>query len=597
MDNIKRNDSCVGPYGGPTEIARETLRRLAARRITPTPDNYRELYHEIVGLGPTANDCDSNSCPRALPQKIAAGNPENEPAGAAPLHAPENNAGVAARAELSLLKKSDGVAKPRWESTDITGAEAAADDARIWSRLLRELSEHIAADHPSRAVHRKIEQLDWVLKARHPSLTWLQAELSGLMKSWPVSAAKVAMPPADSQTMRFRDVLAQLLESAIVANIGQSDDLVQEGKQLAQRVRKSSDDAAASELADELRRYCAKLELQSETNTELRSGVLRLLRLLVDNISELMVDESWVSGQLQVVRDIIAHPDNVRVIDDAERYLKEVMLRQGVIKHSIQHAKSTLKAMVTKFIDRLGEFSDDTGQYHAKIKGYSQRIRAADKIEDLDSVLDDLLRDTRQMQEVTERSRDEIVIARDRATAAERKIRELESDLARVTEKVREDQLTGTLNRRGLDDAFRRESVRAQRQAAPLCAALLDLDDFKQLNDTYGHSTGDDALLHFVKVMRETMRPTDVICRFGGEEFLLLLPDTGLDDAVQVMVRLQRQLTRRFFLHNNERVLITFSAGVTPWKPGETQEVLLTRADQALYKAKNTGKNRALAAD
>ena len=103
---------------------------------------------------------------------------------------------------------------------------------------------------------------------------------------------------------------------------------------------------------------------------------------------------------------------------------------------------------------------------------------------------------------------------------------------------------------------------------------------------------GDAALIHLATVTRETMRPQDTVARFGGEEFIILLPDTSLPDAQKAMIRLQRELTRRIFLHENEKVLITFSAGVTDFRPDDNQATVTRRADEAMYQAKKTGKNR-----
>ena len=158
-------------------------------------------------------------------------------------------------------------------------------------------------------------------------------------------------------------------------------------------------------------------------------------------------------------------------------------------------------------------------------------------------------------------------------------------------------QLTSVLNRRGLEEAFAVEDARAARAGSPLSVALLDIDNFKQLNDQLGHAAGDEALKHLAGILRDTVRPSDVVARFGGEEFVLLLPDTGIDEAVAVMTRVQRTLTRKFFLHQNERVLITFSAGVALRAAGESRDGVVGRADGAMYKAKKTGKNRVCVAD
>ena len=180
---------------------------------------------------------------------------------------------------------------------------------------------------------------------------------------------------------------------------------------------------------------------------------------------------------------------------------------------------------------------------------------------------------------------------------AESRIHELESQLEQMSELVREDQLTGSLNRRGLDDVFDREFARVDRQGNALCVAMLDLDDFKRLNDTHGHVAGDEALVHLVNLVKETLRTMDVIGRFGGEEFLIILPDTTLALASQTITRLQRELTKRIFMVNNERLLITFSAGVAARRPEESKTDLIKRADAALYEAKKAGKNRVATAE
>jgi diguanylate cyclase len=249
------------------------------------------------------------------------------------------------------------------------------------------------------------------------------------------------------------------------------------------------------------------------------------------------------------------------------------------------------------FVERLSEITTSTTGYQVRIEGYAERLRGTDSIASLDAIVNDLMKDTRSMQVDMVRHRDDMVDARRQAEAAAQRVRQLEAELEQVSEQVREDQLTGTLNRRGLDDAMQREIARAQRKKTGLCIAVLDLDNFKKLNDTYGHQAGDDALVHLSNIVKKTLRPTDTIARFGGEEFVILFAETELNEAVEVMRRLQRELTKRFFLHNNERLLITFSGGVSELKPGDTPESVLARADKAMYQAKLQGKNRVVTAE
>lgn len=156
--------------------------------------------------------------------------------------------------------------------------------------------------------------------------------------------------------------------------------------------------------------------------------------------------------------------------------------------------------------------------------------------------------------------------------------------------------MTGALNRKGLDEAIDREISSVRRKDTPLCMALLDIDNFKKLNDALGHATGDLALAHLATVARECMRPQDSLARYGGEEFVILLPDTPLDRGVEAMTRLQRELTKRFFLAGTEKILITFSAGVAQLAANETGSAAIKRADQAMYLAKRAGKNRVIGA-
>jgi diguanylate cyclase len=322
-----------------------------------------------------------------------------------------------------------------------------------------------------------------------------------------------------------------------------------------------------------------------------------LLRLLVENVGELVADDQWLHGQIVTLQEIIANPIDKRVIADAERNLRDAIIKQGLLQKSLSDAKSTLKGLMTTFIDRLGDLSESTGIYHTKIEGYGQKLGGANNLADLGHILEDIMHDTRIIQDSALRSHEDLVFARKQADEAEARIAQLEQELAQVSEMVHEDQLTGVLNRRGMDETFQRELTRNDRSGGPLCVALLDIDNFKKLNDTLGHQAGDQALVHLAHVIKESLRPADSVARYGGEEFVIILPDTSLKEGVEAVERLQRELTKKYFLNNNDRVLVTFSAGVALRNETEDQEDLIGRADKAMYIAKHTGKNRVIAAD
>ena len=174
--------------------------------------------------------------------------------------------------------------------------------------------------------------------------------------------------------------------------------------------------------------------------------------------------------------------------------------------------------------------------------------------------------------------------------AAEMRIAELEKALAEASAVACTDPLTGALNRRGFDQACLRELARARRSGSRLALAHIDLDDFKLLNDTQGHQAGDRVLVSLVEMLHRSMRPSDVLCRFGGEEFVLMLPVTAIEEAAAAVSRFLREFSARRIPGAGRAM--TFSAGVTLARLDESLEQAIERADAATYEAKRAGKNR-----
>lgn len=161
------------------------------------------------------------------------------------------------------------------------------------------------------------------------------------------------------------------------------------------------------------------------------------------------------------------------------------------------------------------------------------------------------------------------------------------------------DGLTGLHNRRYLDTQLRTLFARAKVRGRPLTICITDIDRFKQVNDVYGHDAGDEVLKEFSGRIRSTVRGADLACRFGGEEFVVVMPDTPADVAASVAERLRGMIEARpFQLRSGETpLMLTASMGIATIGPGvETPEQLLKQADRALYEAKNSGRNRVVAA-
>jgi diguanylate cyclase (GGDEF)-like protein len=162
----------------------------------------------------------------------------------------------------------------------------------------------------------------------------------------------------------------------------------------------------------------------------------------------------------------------------------------------------------------------------------------------------------------------------------------------RLRQLARTDELTGLRNRRGLKLALARELRRAQRYGGALSLIAFDVDHFKQVNDRWGHAVGDRVLEEVARVLEGGSRRVDVVGRSGGEEFMVVAPETPLTIAVAVAERLREQVARVAVAAGSEQARVTVSGGVASYLPGSTAESLLAAADAALYRAKAAGRDR-----
>jgi diguanylate cyclase len=586
----------------PSEIAREVLRQLAMRRSLPTPDNYASLYHEISGT----------SAAELFPEKAL-----KNLANAMPRKTPEQLR-FARQIETAVGEKS-------WESLKNAlhaFSSAAAAEPPQWSALIRDLLQQVERNQAGLTPAKKREAIDRLLQAStSPELlfsrlqstlrTWSQApnadgvpalteEGSAAPESPPQEASSTSPAAARALSAKLNDelqqLIAQLLENNISILLSETPDLASEANQLAIDVRAARSPKDIAEFTARMKKFSYRLQFATEDQAEMRTMLLHLLRLIVDNISELVIDDRLLHGQIATVIEIIDQPLNLRQLDDVERRMKDVIYKQGVLKKHLSEAQDRLKSMLANFVDHLADFAEITSGYHDKIERCAMKISQSGNMSQLSEVLVEVMDETRVVQLSAQRSRDELRQMRQRVYDAEKEVERLQTELTQASDMVRQDPLTGALNRKGMEEALEREVARFLRHQSTLCLAMLDIDNFKKLNDTYGHHVGDAALVHLANVIRETIRPQDTLARYGGEEFVILLPETPLDDAVVALTRLQRELTRKFFMNNNEKMLITFSAGVAEIGTDEPSQAAMKRADEAMYLAKRAGKNRVVAA-
>lgn len=412
----------------------------------------------------------------------------------------------------------------------------------------------------------------------------------------PIGKIEPAMTMPDNE---MTEVLQELLARAIAftpsAAKTPGSDLSTQAEHFSSKIRDITSLKELKDLRGSLRDFWLRVERNNSVYQEFVTELGELVKMMGHGLSELVVRDSWLEKKMQLIQGIVDSPLDVMALKRVRARLTEVLVNQGTRKSAIQQAENAVREMVTRFIDRLAGISSSTGEYQEKLSGYAALIERTDSIDELNKVLNDLMFDTRVMQTDALRSHEDLTELRGQVSAYEQKIQQLESELESTVELIKEDPLTHVLNRRGLHDVFHVEITRCERRNVPLSVAMIDIDDFKRLNDTYGHQAGDAALAHLAKLMRDILRATDWIARFGGEEFVVLMPETDIQQGLIGIGRVRTALARLPVPYKDHRIAMTFSAGVTQAVLPEQENEMLERADRALYRAKAEGKDRVVA--
>jgi diguanylate cyclase len=511
----------------PTELARETVRQLTARKLPPTPDNYQRIWHEIAGTRPS----------RPFPTE-----------------------------QMTSLAQALPTATPAQRRVQMQ-VEKAVSQCN-WSGVEKALVDYASVPQPL-------------------------AQPGGTVTRTYAAAAGGVVSEGGGLPPDMLEQIARLVDNTLPA-LGRDDQRINElADKLIQYLRQPDCDPAV--LKPMLGNFSYRLSFSAEEQGAIRNTLLGLLNLVFENIAELSLDDRWLHGQVEALKGATQPPLVLKRLEDVQSRLRDVIHKQAEVKAQTLAAQRDMKDMLAAFIERLARMTEHSSGFTDKLDRCAKQLESAGSLSDIAPVLQEAIAATRSMATDAQRASDELRELRGKAEQAESEVMRLQQQLEHASTQMRHDPLTGALNRKGLDEDLKRELARSRRLDTPMCVALLDIDDFKKINDAHGHDTGDAALVHLAHVARQVLRPQDTVARYGGEEFVIVMPDTALDQGVDAMTRLQRELTKRFFLEGNERLLITFSAGVAQMAPDEQGAEAIKRADQGMYLAKRSGKNRVVA--
>jgi diguanylate cyclase len=602
------------------ETAKGALRRLALSKLEPTPENYARAWAEEGGAAVAAPAAASAPAAPAMP-------PPTSPK-ARPLYERIANRLLdepSQRDELAraLVESDWDVARSLVERAG--GQQVAQSQA--WAQSIALLARGLERGGRNWTTGRKKDSLQRVLETNRSDFARLQQRLKQLVASWDGDTVDEAVdvdetPEAAAPASRDIEVAGGDFDEARAATPAQAHAHARADGEwspvlgeydAALRSALPAGDERAEALSTDLRALQVELEREGATAAlraqaavlcerarrllahrhHLVDALHKLTREMSAGLAEVAEEGSWVKGQTESLQLSLGdEAPTVRSVRAASEMLAQTRTRQRQVRAARDSARVALKDAIQQMLTELDALGDHTGRFTDSVARYAETVAGADSLESLASVVRQMVEESRAVHGLVSQTQERLQGGRQRTAELEAQVRALESELRRLSDEVSTDVLTEVANRRGLMQAFDVETARLERQGGELAVGLLDIDNFKKLNDTLGHSAGDVALKTLAGHVQKQLRPVDIVARFGGEEFVVLLPGSLVDEAQSTLTRLQRTLSASLFMHDGREVFVTFSAGVTRFRPGETLEAALERADEALYEAKRTGKNR-----
>ena len=600
----------------PAQIAKAALQRLAQARLEPTPENYSRAYAIEAG-GEAAPG--ATQVPERVQQLLSR------------LISLALPSGQTRQALQNTLREQrfDELLKQVDQLLDSAGPGAQAEAlAQAIERLMRGLERggrHWTLARRKDGVARVLEQTrtdshKLVKRLNQLIASWAKDEAGGEVETDgdggtpsqffddvmqddsgfdPLGDSSNRAAPAGPGAGAWPEIGAELngtVQHALRSPASEAtpaDALIRELDAAHVELRSQG---ASPERAAQMAALCLRARHLLDHRRHLFDELGGLCRELSASLGDLAEDDSWARGQAEAMSNTLAQGLSGRGVRTVSELLSGTRERQRALRDERTKARDALKGLIQRMLSELGELGQHTDRFQNSVGRYADAIEQADSLESLAGTVREMVEESRSVQGLVAQTQARLTLEHDRASALTQRVEELEGELRRLSNEVHTDQLTQVANRRGLINAFGIEQAKAEREESRIALALLDIDNFKKLNDSLGHHAGDIALKSLAERAQASLRPGDMVARYGGEEFVLMLPDTPLDEAQQVLVRLQRSLSAALFQHDGKDVFVTFSAGVTLYRPGETLEAALDRADVALYEAKHTGKNRACVA-
>ena len=360
-------------------------------------------------------------------------------------------------------------------------------------------------------------------------------------------------------------------------------------KKSSLEIKASSVEEALQNAVNELNSIKEKLEcIEKERIDYIRAYVVDLVKQITEGSgsTDVKIIAEYTIDRIEKEPVSLFQPEVFRRIQDL------ILEKEKEIEVERSKLREQLKKVLRSIISTINSLADSEDMILGHLNEHLTDIEDVLNLTNLDEITERLTQLSAKLRETIKKTQRELKKTREELGKNAKIIEQLKVELEKYKEMAVVDELTGILNRRGILDMLAKEISRAERFKLPLSITMIDIDNFKSVNDSYGHLTGDKVLRAMAQIIKSNIRSIDLFGRYGGEEFLLVFPNTPKENAKIAAEKLRREIESHKFKYKNEEFRITISAGVAEYNYGDDVKSLISKADEALYKAKSFGKNR-----
>ncbi len=323
----------------------------------------------------------------------------------------------------------------------------------------------------------------------------------------------------------------------------------------------------------------------NEASRQFNERVSRLLVVCLDGICQLIPQKEVLYSALKNLGDVVRKATRPKPLSGVGKDIEDFFKRQVLEASFVTTKNETVKQIVHDLSDTIQQISATAGDFDHKMEVSMDEIQAASTIEDILTLKDGVIKEIGKVRSNSQSIKSEL-------NEYKKSTQSLSSKLEQTEAKALVDSLTNVLNRSAYNMKITQMIREFSQSKEFFCLLVLDIDHFKKFNDTYGHKAGDRVLRSVAASVQDSLRASDLVFRYGGEEFVVILNGIQEDIAFKLAEKIRQGVEKEYYVDKDNKLQVTISLGIACVKEGESEVELFERADKAMYVAKRKGRNQ-----